>query len=183
VLAAQLAITLFRIPKMKVIENFKKSLAAGVVLKNMKQMEGLDGLAWSCSVYLDGKKIGTVFDGGNGGPLSVEIDAGPLSQLVKALKAVEYPLNLDLGEGLRLDEPTTDYGYVELVLPNIADEHDTVKRIKRAASQKMLITQVGDEEGTYWPLKAPYTAQNAQLVREHYGQKLVCIVNELLIGL
>jgi hypothetical protein len=98
---------------MALIENCKKVAAAGVVLKKMKKSDGLDGLSWSCDVQFKGKTVGSVGEDGNGGPVRVDIKAELLAQLVEALKAMDYPLDLDLGEGLMLDAPTTDYGYAE----------------------------------------------------------------------
>lgn len=36
-------------------------------LKNVKTMQGREGMAYTATVYMDGKKVGTVHDEGNGG--------------------------------------------------------------------------------------------------------------------
>jgi hypothetical protein len=47
----------------------------------------------------------------------------------------------------------------------------------------MLITLVGDKEGSCIVANCPYTPENAAKARAHYGDKLNNIVNELLVGL
>lgn len=37
-------------------------------IKNFKSLETQDGQAWNCTLYRDGKKIGTAEQGGHGGP-------------------------------------------------------------------------------------------------------------------
>ena len=41
--------------------------------KNVKTMDGMEGVAFSASLYVDGKKAGNVIDDGNGGMVSVHI--------------------------------------------------------------------------------------------------------------
>lgn len=43
----------------------------GVSLKNLKKMMGTDGIAFSASIYVDGKKMGNVVESGDGGPLNI----------------------------------------------------------------------------------------------------------------
>ena len=38
-------------------------------VKGVKTFRGMEGTGWECSLYKDGKKIGTVLDDAHGGPL------------------------------------------------------------------------------------------------------------------
>ena len=42
--------------------------------KNVKTMDGMEGVAFSASLYFDGKKVGSVVDDGNGGMPFVHFD-------------------------------------------------------------------------------------------------------------
>lgn len=55
----------------------------GVQLKNYKQAMGTDGVAWSATVYIDGKKRGVVIEGGYGGEMNYNGDAGFYEELTK----------------------------------------------------------------------------------------------------
>ena len=43
-------------------------------VKNVKTFTGMEGLGWECSLYKDGKRLGTVLDDAHGGMLIFHID-------------------------------------------------------------------------------------------------------------
>lgn len=167
---------------MKLIENCKKTQAAGIILKKMKRMEGLDGWIWSCDVYLNKVKIGGIFDDGNGGCLNVDISPADQAKLVAALKGVDYPLGLTF-EGTECVEPTTDYGYIEWVLPSIADEFETLKKLQRAAKTKTLYQLHDDKEDEHWVIKQVYSEGLAAALHTKHGANLKAILNEAIAAL
>jgi len=169
---------------MKVIENIKKANAAGVVLKKLKSMNGHDGLIWSCDVYLGGIKLGDVLDDGNGGGLIFGIKACDVAALATALKGVDFPLNLESEWG-SIDAPKNDFGYVEWILPIIADNLETLKKMKRSASKNTLYVLETDKnpENEYWVVKQLYSAEFAARLRAKHGTALTSILNELIVGL
>jgi len=167
---------------MKLIENCKKIKAAGIVLKKMKRLQGLDGWVWSCDVHLAGVKLGGVFDDGNGGCLSVEMSATDQSKLVGALKGVDYPLGLTF-EGEDFVEPATDFGYIEWVLPAIADELESLKKLQRTAKTKTLYQLHDDKEGEHWVIRQVYSAALVAALQQKHGSNLKEVLNETIAAL
>lgn len=167
---------------MKLIENCKKAKAAGIELKKMKRMQGLDGCVWSCDVHLKGIKLGGVFDDGNGGCLSVQMTATDQAKLVKALKGVDYPLGLTF-EGEDFDEPATDFAYIEWVLPSIADDLESLKKLQRAAKTKTLYQLHDDKEGEHWVIKQVYSTALVAALQKKHGSNLKAVLNEVISAL
>lgn len=167
---------------MKLIDNCKKTQAAGIVIKKMKRMQGLDGWIWSCDVHLNRVRIGSVFDDGNGGCLSVDISATDQAKLVAALKGVDYPLGLTF-VGEDFVEPDTDYGYIEWVLPTIADELESLKKLQRAAKTKTLYQLHDDKEGEHWVIKQVYSTALFAALQKKHGSNLKEVLNEAIAGL
>lgn len=168
---------------MKIIENYRKALAAGISIKGLKSSKGHDGPIWSCSVYLSGVKLGDIREDGWGGGLIIEISPSSQSELVSALKKVEYPLDelsfKDLGEY----GPTTDAGYIEWVLPKIVDELEAIKKMRRAVKTKTLYQLYSDPDAQHWTWGVLFCPEVKADLQEQYGDNLKLIINETLSSL
>lgn len=51
---------------MQLIDNIKRSIQAGIALKNFKAANGMDGRMWSADLIINGVKVGHLVDQGLG---------------------------------------------------------------------------------------------------------------------
>lgn len=163
---------------MKLIENNRKVRAAGVDVKGMKKTPGHDGMVWSCSVYLDGAKIGGVQEDVNGAGLWVNISPESQAKFVSALKGVDYPINDLAFEDLGMTCPEDDTGYIEWVLPKIVNELMALKPLKKKCKTMTLYQLRTDEDAKYWFLSEPFTPELKEQLQSKYDVKL--FLNEVL---
>lgn len=167
---------------MKFIEHCKQLAKSGLQLKNLKSFPTRDGEAWSCTVYLNGKKLGAVDDAGHGGGLSIDLSTEDQKAVVEAIKASGYAPNLEFN-GILLDAPKNDYGFLEWALSDLSAAATELKSIKRKAKNSLLLVLKGAEEGEYQQYKAPYTPDFADKVRAKLGDKIDFIINEEIADL
>lgn len=124
-------------------------------LKNLKSSVGRDGHSWSASIYKNGKRIGTIADDGNGGPVNLYITS-------------EEELELR--------------NYAKGLLPNITREHaeyfvsclmsveEALKAIKRRIKKgEVVMMEKSDfcEDGLITSFSAwntPYTEANKEII-------------------
>lgn len=71
-------------------------------LKNIKTLNTSNGVAWTATVYKDGKRIGTAEDRGDGGSSSLYI-----TNYAEELELVEWARTTVQGSGLWMDEFAT----------------------------------------------------------------------------
>lgn len=164
---------------MKFIAILKQAKAAAIQLKNLKSMPTHDGEAWSCTVYLNGIKLGPVFEGGHGGCIEVDFSEAQQQALVDRLKAVGYELDL-VHPQFTLDAPTTAYGYLELSLPDISAAFEELKVVKRKLKKNTLYRLKSQKPDDYMISKTPFSPDVAAKLRKHYGDDLDIIFNEEL---
>lgn len=107
---------------LEVIEQVKKSPFA---LKAMKSAPSRDGICWSANIYRGTKKIGTVMDGGYGGPIDVDVDRMSQEEMAKLTDDPLYPE----AAGIYLSE--------------LADATETFNKIKRRCRSNILIHTSG----------------------------------------
>lgn len=167
---------------MKFIEHCKQMAKAGLQLKNLKSFPTRDGEAWSCAVYLNGKKLGAVDDAGHGGCVDIDLSPPDQKALVEALKSAGYAPNLEFN-GTVLDGPKNDYGFLEWALADLSAAATTLKSFKRKAKKSLLLVLKGAEEGEYQQYHAPYTPEFAAKVRATLGDKIDFIINEEITAL
>ena len=150
------------------LSSAQRTLTMDLTVTKMKSMPGLDGLAWSATLCLDGKPVATCHDEGNGGGLDwnwtlgdTRYENGPLATKVRAYAKSLPPITLD---------GTTFPCDLDSLVAQLADEAQAAARRKRLCAKKTVGRLPGDAPGTWsvWPV--PFTpALKARLVAAHPG--------------
>lgn len=140
-------------------------------LKGYKSFMSSDGYAFSATVYADGKKIGTVSNGGYGGPNDysfIDKTAGDaLEVYAKSLPPLESEL---FPEGLTMD--------LDLYIDELINDLEEKKVIKRHCKTKTLFQLKGDAKGEWRVIKTMYSPKVAEHLRNKYPDTLKEIANE-----
>lgn len=141
-----------------------------VTLKNISysQRQSDETNCFVATVYIDGKKAGTVQDDGKGGCMDYDFNTAALEAYAKTLPPLkgdadhEYPQDADLFIG----------GLFEKWL--------WAKEIKRLCKGKTTFELASDAKGLFRSLNRPYSPEQASYIRNKYGNDLVRILNEEL---
>ena len=135
---------------------------------NSKSCDGMDGIAYSCTLLRDGKKIANVINDGNGGPTYfgwvIPGEEKPFEDYVKTLT---YTFE---GETMPHNGET--------LVGEMLDELEKVKKIKRWSKKTMVFRLKGDEEGTYKTLKSIYNEAMRDWIIGKYGDKVEVIYDK-----
>ncbi len=165
---------------MQTIDNLKAVKAAGVRVQSYSTTETDRGVAWSCNLYLNGKKLGMVSNRGDGGMTHIEFSADEQSEVVALLKQHGYKLMLTYGE-LTVPEPEGNTDWLEFAVSQIGDELAEIKSYKRKMK-----TGIYFEKKTA-PMFAFYKGVDTPNLRDqlkrHYGDDFVCFLNEEIAAL
>lgn len=149
-------------------------------MKSYSTTETDRGVAWSCNLYLNGKKLGMVSNRGDGGMTHIDFGADEQSEVVALLKQHGYKLVLTYGE-LTVPEPDSNTDWLEFAVPQIGDEMAEIKSYKRKMK-----TGIYFEKKTA-PVFAFYKAEDTPRLREqikaHYGSDFVGFLNEEIAAL
>lgn len=139
-------------------------------VKNIKTFRGRDGLGVNCSLYKDGKRIGTVDDMANGGQYDyglINDEWIKLMEHVRTLPPVEF-------HGSTLEHLNPDMFIGDLINDALED-----KDLKRACKTKTIIT-VKDADG-YFEYARKYGPESAENLHKWHGDNLKEIINERYI--
>lgn len=139
-----------------------------VELRKVKTCNGRngEGAAFSADVYLDGKLIGHVSNGGCGGPNSYQWR--------------------DVGAGKRVNQwareryPQYKYEQLDHVVGRLIDRIETRKRLARMCGKQTLFRLAGDARGGMRTVRAPYSQAVAKYLHDKYPDTLELIANENL---
>ncbi|MBX9405541.1 hypothetical protein K5E40_07580 [Pseudomonas baetica] len=162
---------------MQLIDNIKRSIQAGIALKNFKAANGMDGRMWSADLIINGVKVGHLVDQGLG-HLDTSCTDEAVSAVCSALKQSGY--DLAPGDDFPLPVPTNDFGFFEEAIGLMAAELEDLKALRKSIKQK-IVFELSD--GKTYEIKAAYTSMLGELVRKEHGDKLTCIINEELAAL
>ena len=158
-------------------------------VKNVRSFQGREGLGFTCSLYRDGKRIGTVTDAANGGMIDFYLHDGEKEKLDKFCKDNFEP---EIHK-IPTEPPIWDQKYtgetenvpiaidVDMFVSHLVDEFENQKKIKRLCKKNTLYHLITDKAGSYWSLQHPYTPIIKRYLQDEYGDKLVEIVNERFI--
>lgn len=160
---------------MQLIDNLKAVKASGVQIKAFKMIETHRGIAWSASVYLDGKKLGMVDNDGSGGMTHVRFGKAEQEQVMSALKKQGYTLKLTYGD-LTVDEPTLTDEWVSFVVAQIGDELDELKAYKKQCKKGIYVART--EEPTFVYHKAEDSERMRAAIKASHGATFVAFLNE-----
>lgn len=160
---------------MQLIDNLNAVKAAQVQVKSYSMTETDRGVAWSCKVYLDGKKLGMISNRGDGGISRFEFPETQRKALYDSLKGQDYKINLTFGE-LVADEPTDPDSWLEFAIPQIGDELKELAGYKRKMKTGIYVEK--KTEPTFGFVKTADTPAVRKQIEDHYGDDLIAILND-----
>lgn len=141
-------------------------------VKNSKSMNGRDGIAWSCDLYIDGVKAAYVYDGGFGGMVDFDWYNRDLE---KKFNAYVDALPLDMSdpdifpEGMKTDGGT--------LVAGLCDELEMEKKLKRLCKTKTVVRMKDDGEN-FSTFKVLFSADVKAKILQKHGDNVVEFVNE-----
>ncbi len=119
-----------------------------LTVKNSKMCQGRDGVAWSCDLYEDGRKVATATNAGTGGNTTFwwTDPARDRARLEAYAKTVPHPPGY---EELEMD--------LETLVAHLADEYQTAKRLRRLCKTKTVYRTATTPADKWHVLGAPFT--------------------------
>jgi hypothetical protein len=146
----------------------------GFTVANSKSFEGRDGVAYSADISKDGNPVLHVINTGTGGCSDITY-ASPEAEKVFRAAALEYWASEHGGE--------PPFEIEDTFAAALLDCDESLRRIKRkcAASTCFVLHEDGPDQ--WRQLKEPFTPEIATRLRDHFGARLRCIVNEELAAL
>ena len=141
-------------------------------VKNIKSFQGMEGTGFSCSLYLDNKKIGTVTDTANGGMIDFYFDS-----VEEENKLDEFCLTLPQW-GAEYGDKRYDTDK-DIYVTNLVSKFEETKKVKRWCRTKIVFKLDEDKKGSYQIIPHKYTTKIATALREKHEGKGLVIMNEL----
>ena len=147
--------------------------------KNLKKFTGgLDGLIWSATMYIDGKKACNVLDEGNGGGLHLTWHS---KELQTQFHNHVQSLPLDMTADKRL-YPNGYKKSEDVVICELVDNHENAQKtkntIKRWSKTKTIFTMVQDPEDTYQNITVPFSEKVKEAILKKYGEGISKIYDQ-----
>lgn len=133
-----------------------------VAVKNLKSMSGRDGLTWSCSLWLNGKRVALVYNDGNGGPTDFDWRPcgekwnGPTAKAFDAYAAAQPPSPAEHG----LPEMEMD---ADMLVGKLCDDLEEQRRIKRLCKKSVVCRH---PDGGLVQFKCPPTPVNIAAIQK-----------------
>ena len=107
-------------------------------VKNVKSFTGREGYGYSCSLYKDGKRIGTVTDTADGRPADLYLNSMELEHELR-----EYVNSLPSFKFQDMDIPQS----IETFLDSLIDEYQQAKQIAKLTRNNWVYRFKGKESG------------------------------------
>lgn len=150
-----------------------------IKLKNFKDLPelSLDSHAFSASIYLDNRKVGTASDRGDGMPPKIVWTNCNDQTFLEACKEdgvekyYEYQMKTILQDGEDLN-----FG-IEAAVEVLAEIAQTTKQVKRDAKNKIVFWKP-TEFNSWYTAKVQPTQENFDRLRNHHGDGIF-IFNEM----
>jgi hypothetical protein len=153
-----------------------------LTVKNLQTCQGNEGYAYSCTLYLDGKKVGTARDDGNGGMVFVEFwkkVGGQVKRDVEAEKKVlayvEEQPDVDMGE--RPGKPGEKWmmkADLEWVVGQVVEDAIEERQHKTWCRTKVCFRVAGQPEGEWHVFKGKFKGSEQKwrgIVETHCARK------------
>lgn len=149
-----------------------------ITLKNIKIAAFLsqETLAFAATIYVDGKRVGTVENDGHGGANTYRF---------------EFPTGR---EGADLEKRMEEFvktqprvfpefeNDLDTFIGKLVDDHENKKRMASLCKKKTLFLLEGDNEAEGWrTIKAPYDVRVQAFLDKNYGSKVVRILNKEIV--
>lgn len=151
-------------------------------IKAVKSFMGREGYGFECSLYKDGKRIGTVTDTAHGGIADFYLDDGEKEKLDAYCETIPKEpwsgfLTKEDFNKLYPDGFPTD---CDALLSQMVDAFEKTKRYKRLCKTKTIYL-LKDSPESLWSIKRQYSAVVAEQLRAKEGDNLQEIVNERFV--
>jgi len=150
-------------------------------VKNVKSFMGHEGMGFNCTLYRNGKRVGTCLDDAGGG------DMYPISWLSTVDRKEEQRLldahlktlpKVKSSYGDKKMELTIDEGWFVTELVNNWEKDKEVRKIQRQCQTKTLFRQPDMNKGAYYVSNILFSKNVGQNLRKKYGEDIE-IFNEV----
>lgn len=162
-------------------ENLKAAKAVRLTLSNLQGPDSSDkDMNWSCDVLFYSAKIGSAH--GQKGLMNIKVDIndGLQEQITGLLKGQDFKISAaGLAQVIDLDQPKN---FMALAIEQIADELDLAKQLAAQAHNQTLVLLHSSPESAI-VFSEPYSPSVKQRLQEQYGEDLLCVINESLVGI
>ena len=138
-------------------------------IKSVKTFQGMEGKGFECSLFKEGKKIGTVTDVADGGEIRFYISEEEIDFLEN------YALNVAAFEG-----DDKEFFDKEMVIYRLVDQFDEKRTLKRWCKTKTVFRIEGDAEGKYRTHNNKFNTEIKEYLEQKYKGENLYIINEHL---
>jgi hypothetical protein len=119
-------------------------------LKNVKTMDGREGLAFSCTIYKDSTKVGYARNDGNGGMTSIDMEGADYPARHAALCELGRWAAANCGGSWTAEYMNdSDEHNAELGIDMLFEAHEALKYLKRHSKTKVLFRLPEDPSDQY----------------------------------
>jgi len=147
-------------------------------VKGVKSFRGREGHGFECSLYKDGKKIGTVTDHANGGEVDFYLNDGEKEHL--DAHCASLPLEPCVHEFMKKDYPDGYPVSCDALLCRLVDEFETHKRNKRVCKTKTMVKVVEKGKDTFYTYPAKFSIALRDAIKDRdYPNTDVIFMNEV----
>lgn len=161
--------------------NIKAFQGAALTLKGYSETETSLGLAWSCKVYLENKKVGIVSNPGVNGKTTTDVPTETQDAIVAALKRYAYTLTLEHTGHVSEESSESSKWFVDAITQMI-DEVARLRKLKRLAKTHLIVRQASSENEFEFYKIAPSESSKARL-RRQLGDDLLSFMNAEILDL
>lgn len=140
-------------------------------VKNVKTFTGNEGAGFECSLYKDGKRLGTVMDPATGGQSNFFIsreEGKLLDAYCETLPRIPWEIN---SEGCKVDK--------DFFVGNLVASFLEEKNLKQKCKRKTIFTLKDSDK--YWSIKLVFSQQGKKHLMKKHGDNLKEIINERFI--
>ncbi len=157
--------------------------APKIEIKSLKTCQGREGTAYSCTVYVDGKKVANARQDGNGGMLwidwSISNEPG-YNNPVKERLQIYCNAQPDRVHSAGAHTFSTKID-IETLIEDAVDALIQERQLRKWCKAKVVFRLVSTPEGEYLSYKGEYNARTRAQLELSYGKDLVEIVNERFV--
>src|SRR5690348_6933639 len=120
-----------------------------LTIRNLRSCNGREGVAYSCTLLVDGKPAAEVVNSGNGGQTMFywkhpEFE-GPVNEYVASMQPEAIPASAPDWE--RQMYPDGRKWDLDMLVASLCDEADNSRKLRRMCATKTLVRLVGDSDG------------------------------------
>ena len=158
--------------------------AAKAINLVLKKVVATSDMHTSCDIHLNGTRLGSFVDHGDGGHANFVVINKHRDLLFAALRQGSLPCLPSLpAEGIIFDPATmNDHEYAASVFFNLIGETQSLKSIKRKAKTNTLVVFTDYSPGEYATYKIPFNEESKKAVIAKFGDRISFFVNEDILS-